>query len=92
MGLFDRFKNEKCKNCVDYAKKFREHYNEYNMYTLKKANKLLKSWERDYPNDPNLYYGKIIIEFELSINNIKNVDLEELDTFKKYRNIALPGE
>ncbi len=27
-----------------------------------------------------------------SINNIKNVDLEELDTFKKYRNIALPGE
>lgn len=72
MGLFDRFKNEKCKTCVDYAKKFREHYNEYNMYTLKKANKLLKSWERDYPNDPNLYYGKIIIEFELSINNIKN--------------------
>ena len=27
-----------------------------------------------------------------SINNIKNVDLEESDTFKKYRNIALPGE
>ena len=33
MGLFDRFKNEKFKTCVDYAKKFREHYNEYNMYT-----------------------------------------------------------
>ena len=32
------------------------------MYAFKKADKLLKSWERDYPNDPNLYYGKIIIQ------------------------------